>query len=194
MEANTLAQKYYSFEEYLALEQSTQIRHLYYQGGVFAMAGGTKRHNTIARNVAFTLNQQKPACETFINDVKLELQAKAYYVYPGVMLTCDAEDLSNDRESIVKNPSLVIEVLSESTAAYDEQEKKRSYFKLPTLLYYMLISQEKPMVEVYERANQFWKYTVYENLTDTIQLDKLDVKLSLLEIYKKINFEKDTAG
>lgn len=181
----------YTFEEYLALEQDTQVRYQYYQGEVFMMAGGTKRHNKLASNIGFMISSQKPDCEIFLNDVKLEFQAKNYYVYPDVMLTCDKNDLKDDQESIVRNPSLVVEVLSDSTASYDSNEKKNRYFALPSLWYYILISQKTPLIEVYEREVKFWKYTSYTNLEDSIVLDKLNLRLKLSDIYKKISFEED---
>lgn len=182
--------KYYTFEEYLALEQTQQVRYQYFEGQVFAMTGGSKRHNTIAKNIIFDLDRQKPDCQTYLNDVKLELQAQSYYVYPDVMLTCDEDDLKDDQDSIVRNPTLVVEVLSPTTADYDANKKKRRYFALPTLQYYLLVSQEKPIVEVYERQSNFWKYVLYENLEDTIFLERLNIQLKLEEIYRRVNFSE----
>ena len=188
MKATKQGLKHYTFEEYLELEQKDQLRYQYYNGEIFVLAGGTKRHNMIARNVGFEINLQKPDCETYLNDVKLELQAKNYYVYPDVMLTCDEGDLRDDKESIVKNPVLLVEVLSDTTAAYDANEKKRCYFSLSSLQYYILISQDRPLVEIYEREQKFWKYTSFESLDDSITLIKLNINIKLSDIYKKIDF------
>jgi len=183
--------KNYTFKEYLALEQEEKLRYEFYQGEVFAMAGGSKRHNILARRLAFVLESQAPDCEIFLNDVKLEFQKENYYVYPDLMLTCDKEDLADDTESIVRNPVLVAEVLSSSTESYDRGAKQKRYFKISSLQYYLLVSQEGSIVEVYERQNNFWKYFLYENLEDTIYLEKLNMNINLSEVYRRINFEEE---
>lgn len=188
--------QHYTFEEYLALEEEKQLRYQYYNGEVFMMAGSTKRHNRITNSVYTHIDEQiagKP-CDVFTENIKLEFQAKNYYVYPDVMLTCDKSDLEDDTESIIRNPILVVEVLSNSTASYDANEKKNRYFALPSLLYYILISQETPLVEVYEREQDFWKYISYKNLEDTILLDKINIQLKVSDIYKKISFEENKGG
>lgn len=184
--------KLHTFEEYLHLEQETQTRYEFFEGEVFAMARGTKRHNTIAKNISFQIDTQKPDCQTYLNDVKLEFQAQNYYVYPDVMLTCDSEDLQDDQESIIRKPVLVVEVLSPSTAEYDANKKKRRYFRLESLQYYLLISQEKPIIEIYERQSNFWKYILYEDLEDSIILEKLAIELQLKDIYKAVKFSEET--
>lgn len=182
----------YNFAEYLALEQQENKRYEFFQGEVFAMSGGTKRHNAIAINTGIIIRQQKPECETFINDVKLELQLESHYVYPDIMLTCHAQDLANDRESVVRYPSLVAEVLSDSTAAYDANTKKNKYLTLASLQYYLLISQSEARVEVYERQQSFWKYRAYSKLNEEVVLKSLNISFRVADIYHKIQFEQDS--
>ena len=156
------------------------------------MAGGSRLHNTIGFNIASLLreNFNPKGCETYFNDVKLELQIGNYYVYPDVLLTCDKDD--NDAY-LVKMPSLIVEVLSESTEAYDRSTKLAEYRKIKSLRYYLLVSQARPMVEVYGRQNNtsILTYEVYERIEEIVQLSALDFALPMSEIYKYITFTKE---
>jgi Uma2 family endonuclease len=181
--------QHYTFTEYETLEQETGERFLYYHGEVFAMAGTTKRHNDIVLETAYYLKDTfRNRCKVFAENVKLELVPNAYYVYPDILLTCHSEDISDDEQTFIKYPSLIAEVLSESTQSYDMQDKKAWYFKIPTLQYHLLIFPKKPRVEVFERNGDFWIFRFFENLTDNINLEKLNLKLPLNVIYKGINF------
>jgi len=191
---NTERQKItnYSFKEYLNLEQETQERFQFYRGEVFAMAGETKRHNRISGNLFKLIDDaiEGKNCDVYLGDVKLEFEKHNYYVYPDVLLTCNAEDLKDDRESLIRNPLLVLEVLSESTMSYDINEKKQQYFKIKSLQYYLIISQEQILVELYECQERSWKYQSFQDLTDIIQLEKLNISFSIKEIYRKVDFEE----
>jgi len=179
----------YSYQQYLALEKETNIRHEYWNGEVFAMAGGTKNHNKIGLNISTILSNQfgHKGCETFFNDVKLQLQKENYYVYPDVLLTCDKED--NDAYVVTK-PSLIVEVLSASTENYDRSIKLAQYRKIPTLRYYLLVSQKEPFVEVYGRTDDeaIFTYEVYENMEDSINLSALSCNIPLADVYKYVTF------
>ena len=179
----------YTFAEYEMLEKETGERFLYHYGEVFAMAGTTKRHNEIVMETAYYLKDIfRNNCKVYAENVKLELIPSAYYVYPDILLTCHPEDIADDEQTFVRYPSLVAEVLSESTQSYDMQEKKNLYFKIPTLQYYLLIYPKVPRVEVYERNGDFWIFRFYENLNDNIPLEKLGTQLPLNKIYKGLNF------
>lgn len=179
----------YTYAEYLQLEHDTQIRHEFWNGEVFAMAGGTGNHNRIGLKIASILSAKfEPlGCKVFFNDVKLELQEENYYVYPDVILTCDKDD--ND-PYLVKKPSLIVEVLSTSTEAYDRSIKLAQYRKIKPLRYYLLVAQNKPSVEVYGRTadDAVFTYEVYENLNENIQLPALEIVLPMSEVYKYIEF------
>ena len=181
----------YSFQNYLTLEKTSQIRHEYERGSVRAMAGGTKRHNRLVNNCTFGLDSQiqEKKCDVFSENVKLELLPQEFYVYPDVVLTCDPQDLKDDKESLIQFPSLIIEVLSEGTALYDQNQKKLAYLRLLSLQYYVFVAQHTVLVEVYERNQQAWLYQNYQNLTATIHFPSLKLSLLLAEVYKGIHFE-----
>ncbi|OJJ18876.1 hypothetical protein BKI52_25235 [marine bacterium AO1-C] len=185
---------HYSYEEYLALEQQDGIRYEYYQGEVFAMAGGTKRHNRISKNLVTALDSSLgDDCESFIGYVKVEIFSQGYYVYPDVVVTCDPQDLEDDQKAFIRNPSLIIEVLSKSTQNYGKEHKKDAYMRLPALEYYVLVSQEQCLVKLYERRQDFWAYTFYDDANQSITFPKLNLTLKVGDIYKRVNFEKPKA-
>lgn len=163
---------FYSVEEYFELEKNTETRYEFYKGEIFAMAGTTRNHNRIAKKISRLLDNafESKGCETVVESIKLEAIINHYYPYPDVMLLCDPND--ND-EYIARRPSLIVEVLSQSTMDYDQTFKFRRYRAIPTLYYYVMVSQYEPFIEVYEkqkiRSNGFilrmkkWKKSLILN-------------------------------
>jgi Uma2 family endonuclease len=153
------------------------------------MAGGSKAHNKIILNIASLLKQNKKnGCEIYIDGIKLELEEEAFYVYPDLIYTCN--DNLDDQDLFVKNPSIIFEVLSESTALYDREVKLKYYKKISSLKHYVLVSQKEVMVEVYARIgnSEIWQYQTYENLQDTITFENLGLNLKVSTIYDNIKF------
>lgn len=183
-------QEIYTYEEYLALEQRYNIRYEYYQGEVFAMAGGTKRHDRISFNIRQSIEQiMHNDCDAFSGDVKIEIQPNIHYVYPDFAFSCDEADLEDDQDPLIKFPSLIVEVLSKSTRNYDKDQKKDTYMRLPSLLYYVLIDQHKYQIEVYERQKGFWKYTTYNQPEQIISFSQLNMQVTVKDIYRRVKFE-----
>lgn len=181
---------YYTYEEYLALEQTEGIRYEYFQGEAFAMAGGTKRHDQIAGNLYFWARTSlSNTCRIYSSDVKIEIHSQSHYVYPDLAITCDPKDLDNDKDAFLNYPSLVVEVLPKSTRNYDKDQKKNAYMRLPSLEYYLLIEQDKCEVELYERHKDFWAYTQYTKPEQTIKFPKLNLSITLKEIYELVNLD-----
>ena len=119
----------------------------------------------------------------FTESIKQKLKTGEKYVYPDVIYTCEPADLADDSETVVRSPSLLIEAFSESSQRNDIYHKRVEYFKIPSLQYYLLVSQKYCEVEVYERAADFWKYTIYDDLEASIELKILGIKLGMKEIY-----------
>ena len=150
--AQTLAAPIHLFD-YLAAENASDRRHEFVAGGIHAMTGGTMRHNRIALNAASALMQlvsSKP-CQVFINDMKLHVQAADNVYYPDVFVYCGS-NLAGDLK-VVQDATLVVEVLSESTAGIDRREKLLAYQKLPSLRCYWIVSQEERQVVAYSRVD-----------------------------------------
>jgi Uma2 family endonuclease len=186
-------QKYFTVEEYLEYEEHSEFRHEFYQGELFAMAGGTTNHNRLVnrgRSIAERTFLPR-GCDVFSETVKLEVIKNEYYPYPDVMITCNRMDLS--AKYIIKFPSLIIEVLSHSTESRDRGWKFARYKKIPTLKYYVLVSQTSVYVEVFTRIEgiDIWKYQSYDTIEAVIDFDEIDFKLPISEMYQNIVFEED---
>ena len=125
-------EKKYSFSEYIELEKQTNERYELFYGEVFNLAGGTLKHNMLSSITANVLQNKltKENCFAFINDVKLQLDENQFYVYPDVVVTCDKDDLADKSNTIIRNPIVIVEVLSDSTSEYDRNTKKNNYLKL----------------------------------------------------------------
>jgi Uma2 family endonuclease len=183
--------KKYSFAEYMAMEETSLERNDYYYGEIFAMAGATANHHQIGQNInAALINRFKPdGCFVSLEAVRLELLEENFYLYPDVFLTCDERDKKNN---LFKNfPSVIFEVLSDSTALYDKEVKLKYYKKIESLNYYVLVAQKEIMVEVYSRIDnsQIWQYQTFENLDEIIEFNRLGLVLPVAVIYEGIGFE-----
>lgn len=137
--------------DYLAFENASDRRHEYVGGEIHAMTGGTLRHNRIAGNIYTALLRLFDAtpCQTFINDVKLHVQAADRMYYPDVFVTCGRAGTGD--QTFVTDATIVVEVLSESTSGTDRREKLAAYRLLPSLRAYWIVSQNEQKVDVHRR-------------------------------------------
>lgn len=183
--------KRYTVEEYFALEETSEIRHEYFDGEIFAMAGGSLNHSRLASNVEFSLRkQQKQHCDVFRESVKLEVIKDFYYPFPDVMLTCNPFDLRQKNK--IAHPSLIVEVLSKASLKSDITTKLKKYKAIASVQYYMLVSQYEMSIELYSRVNDaLWTYEEFTEQHAMINLEKLEITLSLSDIYENIIFEKE---
>lgn len=176
-----------SVEEYLSGEQHSPVRHEYIAGAVYAMAGGSDAHNTIALNFVGYLHPHLRGgkCRMFASDVKarLLLSDKEIFYYPDVMVTCDPRDTN---EFFKEFPKVIIEVLSDSTERIDRSEKFWNYTKIETLEEYILASQDKMEVTIFRRS-QKWKSEVHRLPEQELGLASLDFKIKLQSIYDGVD-------
>jgi Uma2 family endonuclease len=177
-----------SAEEYLAWESTQQERHEFWDGEVVLMAGGTKRHNRVSGNCFKVLDGLlvDRDCEVYITDVKVQVEANRKYFYPDVMVTCDGRDRD---AQMVQYPCLIVEVLSSSTEAVDRGAKFTYYRRFATLREYVLIQQERPIVEVFCR-NEMGKWVLTEyGLGDVIDLESLGCQVAVVDLYDRVVFD-----
>ena len=176
----------YTVEEYFALEEESDVRYEFFEGEVFAMAGTTRAHNTIALNMAMALRQglRTKECLVQIESVRLAVEENRHYTYPDVLVSCDPHDQRESQQ--VYSPILIVEVLSPSTSAYDRGLKFKQYQKLPSLQHYLMIAQNTWRVEWYWRneANQ-WVITVLTEPEETLIIAELNLQLTVAEVYEK---------
>ena len=184
------AQKRYTAEEYLALERQAQYKSEYCAGEIFAMAGASRWHNLIVANVIGELRLQLKGrpCTTYPSDMRVKISPTGLYTYPDVTVVCGEAQFEDTRQDTLLNPTLIVEVLSESTEAYDRGGKFAHYRKLPTLLEYVLITQTKPHIEHYIRQpDHRWLLEEAEGLHSTVHFPAIDCHLSLAEAYDKVD-------
>ena len=174
-----------SVEDYLEGEKASQVRHEYIAGQVYAMAGASRKHNSIALNLASRIRSRimRGHCQVFMSDVKVRIDVLDVFYYPDVVVSCEPED-SNDY--FVSAPCLIIEVTSPSTAAIDRREKLLSYQKIDSLREYLLVSQDEIKVDVYRRDDEgrWWVETLGEK--DELRMESVDLSIPVSELYEDI--------
>lgn len=180
---------YVAPQEYLATERQAEYKSEYFKGETFAMSGASKRHNLIAGNVLAELHAQlkKRPCTICPSDMRIKVGATGLYTYPDVTVVCDEAQFDDDQQDTLLNPTVIVEVLSKSTEAYDRGEKFGHYRKLSSLAEYILIAQDKYHIEHYVRQpdNQ-WLLAETDNWQDTLQLPAINCHLAMADIYDKV--------
>ena len=179
-----------SFEEWLEAERaSAEGRSEYVDGEVFAMTGASAEHNTIVMNIGRELSIQLKGrpCQVYANDMKVLIRSANAGKYPDLVAFCGEPELLDGRRDVLLNPSLLVEVLSDSTEAYDRGDKFALYRQIPSLREYLLVSQGRVLVELFTRGDDGrWVLADYRSLNDRVPLPSLDCTLDLAEIYDKV--------
>jgi Uma2 family endonuclease len=152
----------HTYEEYLAYERDSGLKHEYEDGVIFAMAGGTRRHNALASRVSAALEvARRPGCVAFQSDQRVRVLATGKATYPDASMVCGPiqGDPADPSGATITNPMLIVEVLSASTEEEDRGNKWQHYQLIPSLMEYVLISQTHPRVESYRRLpSGAWEY------------------------------------
>jgi Uma2 family endonuclease len=187
-----LEKRYYTPEEYLALEEVAEYKSEYHDGEIIPMTGGTTNHNIISLNFCtnfkFTLRGQN--YQIYMADVRLWIPRYRRYTYPDVMVIEGAPVYEGTGTTTVTNPRLIVEVLSKSTTSYDQGEKFRYYRSIPEFREYILIDQYSFHVEQFAKNSEGkWVLTEYELQDSALALDSIDFQISLSDIYEGVDFE-----
>jgi Uma2 family endonuclease len=155
---------------------------------MYVMAGGSERHNLIAANLIISIGVQlrdRP-CRVYPSDLKVGVPNSKRFFYTDVSVVCDESRFAGDERDVILNPTLIAEVLSDSTAAYDRGKKFLSYQQIDSLQEYLLISQDEIIVEHYVRqSNATWLYTKAVGLEETLTLPSITCEVALRDIYNK---------
>ena len=179
-------------EEYLELERTSETRHEYLDGEVFEMVGARENHTLIIGNLVAVLHPQlrRPLCRLYQIDMRVKVSATGLYPYPDVVVRCGTPEFEGSGRATLLNPTLIIEVLTPSTEAYDRGDKFRHYRAIPTLQEYVLISQNNPRIERYLRQNDnTWLFTDATGLDAELELPSIGCTLPLARVYKQVDFE-----
>lgn len=179
-----------SREEYLTFDRASDVKHEHIDGTVVAMTGASHAHSLICSYTIATLINQigdKP-CAVYPADICVNIPATGLYTYPDISIVCGAPEFTGDSFDTLVNPILIVEVLSPSTEAYDRGTKFQHYRKLPSLQEYVLISQNKPRIERFQRQNDLWTLTDAETLDTLLELSSIECCIALKDIYRKVTF------
>jgi Uma2 family endonuclease len=185
----------YSAEEYYDLEEEEQYKSEYFEGEIFAMAGGSPEHSLIVANLLGELRQRLKGktCTPYDGNLRIEVPATGLITYPDASVFCKKMefDPKDKRKQTAINPTVVFEVLSKTTESYDRGKKAENYRQLASLKAYVLISQSSPHIELYERhGDGFWFLTEAKGLDQEIAIKPLGLKLPLGEVYDRLKFPK----
>lgn len=181
----------YTPEEYLALEEKAEFKSEYHNGEIIPVTGGSLNHNEIITNLWLLKSRLRgKGFRFYSSDVRLWIARHRKFVYPDVMVIQGEPLLYETRTDTVLNPKMIIEVLSKSTAEYDQDEKFRDYRSIPDLQEYVLINQYQIEIQQYTKTNDgFWIYRVYESVEDTLKFGSIDAEMSVAKIYEGVTFE-----
>jgi Uma2 family endonuclease len=189
------SQRYFTPEEYLALEETAEYKSEYCDGLIIPMTGASTNHNHISLNMSIALRLALKGLDynVFMGDVRLWMPKKRFYTYPDVMVILGKPEYYNNRKDTVINPQVIIEVLSKSTKGYDRSDKFQFYQTLPTFQEYILIDQSRIYVEQYcKLANKRWSYSQYDEEDTALVFNFFQVEVPLADMYEKVDFEAES--
>ncbi|WP_414565770.1 MULTISPECIES: Uma2 family endonuclease [unclassified Anabaena] len=177
-------------EAYLQLEEKSEIKHEYIDGQVYAMAGTTDTHNTIGLNLALLIRNhlRGSECRVYFADVKARIEKRNRFYYPDIIITCDPKDRETPTYKCF--PKLIIEVLSNSTEAFDRGDKFNDYQTLDSLQEYILVNSKHQRVETFRRNEQgLWVLQTYTPSDKTFELQSINLTASFIDLYQDVELE-----
>lgn len=180
-------------QEYLAIERQSEFKSEFVNGEMFAMAGASEAHNLIVTNVVgeFRAQLKGGPCRVYPSDMRVRIPNTTRYIYPDVSVVCSERQFEDNQRDILLNPTLIVEVLSPSTEAYDRGTKFGLYRRISSLQEYVLISQHIPQIECYVRqeASRLWQFSDVVGLETEMELSSIACRLALTEVYENVDFE-----
>ncbi len=178
--------------EYMEIESKAEYKSEFFYGEMYSMAGGSINHSSIGGNLYHTLRilLRGTGCMPYNSDTRIAVDTQAHYAYPDVSIVCGNLEKTEGADESIANPVAIFEVLSPTTERHDRGAKFRSYQTMPSLREYFLISQDKPLVERFERApGGKWTLSYHEGLDATVPLACAPCEVPLRDIYDSIVFE-----
>lgn len=186
---STQPKTYLTPEEYLAIEREAETKSEYFGGEMFGMVGASREHNLIVANFTRELTQQlkgKP-CELYPNDMRVKIPATGLYTYPDLVVVCGEPRFEDQHVDTLLNPTLIIEVLSDSTEAYDRGKKFGYYRTIESLAEYLLVAQDQYRVEQYaKQPNEGWLFSATSGLEGIVNLGSIRCAVALREVYDRV--------
>jgi Uma2 family endonuclease len=180
-------------EEYLALERKAEYKSEYLHGEIFAMTGASRKHNLVAGNIFGELRQQLKGrqCEVYMSDMRVKVTATGLYTYPDVVVVSGEPKFEDEYVDTLLNPTLLVEVLSQSTERYERIAKSSYYRTLDSLAEHLLVAQDEVRLEQYvKQANGQWVLFECSSLDNVVELPSISCSLGLRDVYDKVSLEK----
>jgi Uma2 family endonuclease len=181
--------QYIAPDEYLEMEEQSEIKHEYIDGYVYAMAGANDSHVTIALNMAFVIRNHLRGsnCRVYMSDMKARIDALNRFYYPDVMVTCDPRD--SQSQSQKRYPKLIIEVLSKATEGFDRGDKFADYQQLESLEEYVLVNTKRQRIDSFHRNQEgLWVLKSYSGEQETFQLSSINLEGKFIDLYEDVSF------
>lgn len=185
-----IAGDYISEEEYVRLEDGAGTKHEYFNGCIYAMAGGTPAHNQIASSILAFAHRRlgENPCRAVNSDRRVKVEATGLKTYPDTLIVCPPEQYATTDPNSLVNPRVVFEVLSSSTEVYERTVKFDHYRQIPSLLHYVLVGQDQVRVDHYTRGEaEGWVLRSYNQRHESLVLPDLELELPLDEIYHRLD-------
>jgi Uma2 family endonuclease len=176
---------HYTWADYLALEASSNVKHEYLDGQIYAMAGGTPQHAALAAAIIGLLFPQLRAgrCRAYDADLRVRVRATGLATYPDVTVVCGPRERDPDDEQAITNPTLIVEVLSPSTEEYDRGDKLENYKRIPSLRQVVLVPHAARAVEIWTRDdNGGWTQQLARD-GETAELTSIDARLDVRDLH-----------
>ncbi len=186
-----LQYNYISAEKYLTMERMATEKHEYYQGEIFAMSGASFKHNRVFSNLFGDIQGKLKGkhCVPFGSDLRIHIPKNTLYTYPDISIICGKIDATDDKFDTATNPTVIIELLSQSTRNYDKLEKFSLYRDIESLKEYILVDTQKIHIESYVRnANNTWQLTDYKAITDSLIITTVNISINTADIYAGVSF------
>lgn len=189
---STAAVKRLSVDEYLAFERASEVKHEYYDGEMFAMAGAKEAHNLIVANLIGELQNalKSRGCRVYPSDMRF-LCPTGLWTYPDISVVCTQPEFEDANRETLLNPLSIIEVLSPTTEAYNRGRKFRHYQTIDSLQEYVLVAQERPQIDHFIRQPKSgqWLFTTVDDLGAAVALSAIECTIPLAEVYANVQFE-----
>ena len=197
---SAIPKKRFTSQEYLERERKSDLRNEFYSGEIFAMSGASFEHTCIVDNLVFELTQRLlgGSCRVLSKDMRVKVNASGLYTYPDLIVVCGKPDLEDSHGDTLLNPQIIFEVLSPTTEAYDRGQKFNHYRQIPTLKEYVLVSQDRPMIERYIRQSDVsWNLTDFKPPQESFELLSVAASVKIADVYRSVQFqniERDLAN
>lgn len=176
-------------EQYLEIERKAEFKSEFYDGEMFAMSGATENHGAIVSNISVLLVPAlRRRCKVITNDLRVLVNPTGLYTYPDIVVGCGERKYIDGMLDTLTNPTILVEVLSPSTESYDRGKKFDHYRTISSLRHYVLVSSERPHVDVFSRTGDGWSFSAADGIGSQVYLDAVGITLPLVQIYEEIEF------